>query len=185
MHGVKKETLDKMPPEKLAARAKKTAQYRALSQAVMSRRAKKQYDEESLGLTNKLLEVNPEAYTVWNYRRELLSGLFAGKPDEEVQAVCEKELQFLEGCLLKNPKAYTTWEHRLWTVRKNPDTKGPAKELALCTKFLKYDERNFHCWGYRKQMAVLAGMAGAGAEPGAEPGAGGSSSDGGGGCGGG
>lgn len=37
---------------------------------------------------------------------------------EKVRPICERELHFLEGALMKNPKAYTTWEHRLWTVRK-------------------------------------------------------------------
>jgi len=36
------------------------------------RRTAKQYDEESLKLVAKLLEQNPELYTVWNYRREAL-----------------------------------------------------------------------------------------------------------------
>jgi hypothetical protein len=48
------------------------------------------------------------------------------------------------------------WEHRLWIVRQNPDPAAAEKELDLCGRFLKYDERNFHCWGYRKQMAALA-----------------------------
>ena len=29
----------------------------------------KQYDEESLDLSARLLELNAEVYTVWNYRR--------------------------------------------------------------------------------------------------------------------
>ena len=92
MHGVKKEALDRLPPEKIAARAKKTAQYRALSAAVMARRAARQYDEESLGLTGKLLENNPECYTAWNYRRELLGALLADKTEAETRALCEREL---------------------------------------------------------------------------------------------
>jgi geranylgeranyl transferase type-2 subunit alpha len=45
----------------------------------MARRKARQYDEESLGLTSTLLESNPECYTVWNYRREMLRALFADK----------------------------------------------------------------------------------------------------------
>ena len=92
MHGVKKEVLDQLPPEKLAARVKKTVQYRSLSAVVMARRAAKQYDAESLALTSKLLEVNPECYTVWNYRRELLNNLFAGKTEDRRHEICEREL---------------------------------------------------------------------------------------------
>ena len=154
MHGVTKADLYGLSEEKKAARAKKTEQYKMLAGEVLRRRAARIYDEKSLGMTNKFLEVNPECYTVWNFRREMLAGIFAKQSEAERRATCEKELQFLEGALMKNPKAYTTWEHRLWTVRQHGAV--AAAELALCDKFLKFDERNFHCWGYRRHMAALA-----------------------------
>ena len=154
MHGVTKADLYDLSEEKKAARAKKTEQYKMLAAEVLRRRAARIYDEKSLGMTSKFLEVNPECYTVWNFRREMLTGIFAKQSEEERRAACEQELRFLEGALMKNPKAYTTWEHRLWTVRKHGAI--AAAELALCDKFLKFDERNFHCWGYRRHMAALA-----------------------------
>lgn len=39
---------------------------------VLERRARRQYDEESMGLAAKVLELNPEVYTAWNFRREFL-----------------------------------------------------------------------------------------------------------------
>lgn len=40
-------------------------------------RKEKSWTPESFDLTTKLLHVNPEFYTVWNYRRNiLLNGLF-------------------------------------------------------------------------------------------------------------
>ena len=55
--------------------------------------------------------------------------------------VYNKELQFLQACLQVNPKGYGIWEHRCWLMRSHPrpDWSG---ELALCNKFLEYDERN-------------------------------------------
>jgi geranylgeranyl transferase type-2 subunit alpha len=41
-----------------------------LSKEVLDRRAAARYDPESLALSAKLLELHPEVYTVWNYRRE-------------------------------------------------------------------------------------------------------------------
>lgn len=154
MHGVTKADLYDVSEEKKAARAKKTEQYKMLAAEVLRRRSARIYDEKSLGMTTKFLEVNPECYTVWNFRREMLARIFSQQSEEERRGTCEKELQFLEGALMKNPKAYTTWEHRLWTVRKHGAV--AAAELALCDKFLKFDERNFHCWGYRRHMAALA-----------------------------
>jgi geranylgeranyl transferase type-2 subunit alpha len=42
---------------------------------VLARRAARQHDAESLGLAAKLLEQNPEVYTVWNFRREALESI--------------------------------------------------------------------------------------------------------------
>jgi hypothetical protein len=39
-----------------------------LMAAVLSRRAEKRYDAESMALSAELLRRNPEVYTVWNYR---------------------------------------------------------------------------------------------------------------------
>lgn len=44
-----------------------------LAGEVLLRRAARQYDAESLALAGKLLELHPEVYTVWNYRREALA----------------------------------------------------------------------------------------------------------------
>ncbi len=48
-----------------------------LSKEVLARRQSRRYDEESLGLAAKLLELNPEVYTVWNYRREALQPILS------------------------------------------------------------------------------------------------------------
>ena len=48
------------------------ALYSQLATEVLNRRAAKQYDEKSLMLAGKLLEQNPELYTIWNYRKEAL-----------------------------------------------------------------------------------------------------------------
>lgn len=48
------------------------ALFSRLTTEVLLRRRAKQYDEESLKLAAKLLEQNPELYTIWNYRREAL-----------------------------------------------------------------------------------------------------------------
>ena len=52
------------------------ALFSRLCNEVLERRAAKRYDAESMMLAAKLLEQNPEVYTVWNYRREGLAEIF-------------------------------------------------------------------------------------------------------------
>jgi len=63
------------------------------------------------------------------------------RTSEEMMKIYDKELYFLEQCLRVNPKCYSTWHQRCWIMDKVevPDWK---RELALCNKFLEYDERN-------------------------------------------
>lgn len=63
------------------------------------------------------------------------------RTSDEMLKIYEKELYFLEQCLRVNPKCYSTWHQRCWIMDKmeTPDWK---RELALCNKFLEYDERN-------------------------------------------
>ena len=134
------------PQAKLAAAAK----FNALSSAMIEMKRAGKYDEESLKMSMKVLEMNPEFYSVWNFRRQIFSALTKSSPDT-VGAALWGELQLLEGAIAKNAKAYCLWTHRLWVIDRLVELGDPevlGKELVLCTKFLKLDERNFHCWGY-------------------------------------
>ena len=42
--------------------------YGKLAGEVLDRRRQRRYDPESLELSARLLSLNPEVYTVWNYR---------------------------------------------------------------------------------------------------------------------
>lgn len=67
------------------------ALYSKLTTAVLTRRTAKQYDAETLALAGKLLEQNPELYTVWNYRREaLLETLKVSGPSASLQTMQNK-----------------------------------------------------------------------------------------------
>ena len=116
-----------------------------------------------------MLKRQPDFSTVWNYRREILLHNHPlsskdGQSDEKaLRAVFEQDLELVAfGLRNKNPKSYSLWHHRRWIVsqwieRVPTSAKDMlTKELALCTKFLKYDERNFHCWNYRAFIVKLA-----------------------------
>jgi len=53
-----------------------------------------------------------------------------------------------QAALRKNPKSYGTWHHRRWVVCQGHCSL--ERELALCAQLLDLDERNFHCWSYRR-----------------------------------
>lgn len=58
-----------------AHRFAQAALFGQLSAEVLERRAARRYDAESLMLAGKLLELHPEVYTAWNYRREALQSV--------------------------------------------------------------------------------------------------------------
>lgn len=126
-----------------------------LCKRVFDARQKREYDEHSLIMSAKLLEMNPEMYTVWNYRREYLEPIIQKGGEEALESV-EKELKVTEKALMRNPKSYATFHHRRWIV----DTGfcSLEKELALVEQLLDADERNFHGWGYRRAIAVKMGL---------------------------
>jgi hypothetical protein len=80
------------------------------------------------------------------------------------------ELDLTQTALQNNPKAYGAWFHRKWclqqwllttttaTTTTTTTAADPAaatavllaQELELTVQFLQRDERNFHCWNYRR-----------------------------------
>lgn len=144
-------------PEKVKASQKRIALYSRLSHEVLNRRAAKQYDEESLKLAGKLLEHNPELYTIWNYRREALSSKLQGSDGHEAaQKVAQQELQLTNSALSRNPKSYSSWHHRKWIVQMR--LVPLDAELHLVKQFMMADSRNFHCWSYWRLLVDLMGL---------------------------
>lgn len=126
-----------------------------LLEKVLSARRAKQYDSKSMELSAKLLELNPEIYTVWNYRREGLGPTVDAGGEIAVETIAA-ELKLTERALLRNPKSYSTWHHRKWAVEKN--FSSLEHELMLVEKLLDADCRNFHGWGYRLHIACRMGL---------------------------
>ena len=110
---------------------------------------------KQLRATGGVLLANPDITTLWNIRKEMLEiilsffGNFAPSNINDHDANLKKELDLTLQCLQNNPKSYGAWHHRCWSMlkMKNPNWDN---ELALCNKYLSLDERNFHCWDYRR-----------------------------------
>jgi hypothetical protein len=134
-----------------------------------------------MALTEKLLLVNPDPSYLWNVRRHvlLMGRHVVGGADFEVG----QELHLSAAALERNPKAYGAWLHRKWSVRHYLMVVAPStlltpnndstsdnnqnsaamsatllpNELELCGKLLSMDERNFHCWNYRRFIVSALG----------------------------
>jgi geranylgeranyl transferase type-2 subunit alpha len=71
----------------------------------------------------------------------------------------EEDLRFLIPLLRQFPKCYWIWNHRSWllaTATKHLPTATSIAlwqaELGLVAKMLALDSRNFHGWGYRREV---------------------------------
>ncbi|KAL8908118.1 MAG: hypothetical protein Q9207_001010 [Kuettlingeria erythrocarpa] len=133
----------------------------------------KSYTTDVFRMTTKLLELNPEYYTIWNHRRRLMRSFFPGGTSHcpnEVQPLDEStvaetvrqyiadDLTFLLPLLRKFPKCYWIWNYRLWLLDEASRLPSSTahdiwrKELGLVGKMLSLDSRNFHGWGYRRKV---------------------------------
>jgi geranylgeranyl transferase type-2 subunit alpha len=118
----------------------------------------KEYTVEVLGHVTKLLNENPEYYTIWNHRRRVLNALFsADTTTQSADDLTQGDLQLTFSLLRKFPKCYWIWNHRDWLLRRAESFLGAdaarklwAGELQLINKMLHADSRNFHAWSYRR-----------------------------------
>ena len=143
MHG-RKRNLRGPTAEEVRLQREKAAKYGKLMSYVREARRGGDKSEETLKIVAKLLLINGDAYTLWNYRKEILVDDF----DASV------ELSLTAQCLEKNPKCYGAWYHRKWVLARRPEL--ASAELGLCSIFLEADERNFHCWNHRRFASELA-----------------------------
>lgn len=109
--------------------------YRGGMKQIMQKKSIEAYDTELLTLTTAILSRNPDIATLWNLRRQCILELPTDDP------AYRKDLDFTETCLLVNPKSYCVWHHRCWLLEtmQSPDWQ---REVDVCTKYLKLDERN-------------------------------------------
>jgi geranylgeranyl transferase type-2 subunit alpha len=113
---------------------------------------------EVLGYVTKLLNENPEYYTIWNHRRRVLNAILSAEaPPLSADELIQGDLQLTFTLLRKFPKCYWIWNHRNWLLRRAESILGAdasrqlwSGELQLINKMLHADSRNFHAWSYRR-----------------------------------
>ncbi|KAH8081570.1 hypothetical protein HD553DRAFT_275011, partial [Filobasidium floriforme] len=161
-HGVKRSRID---AQAQAAKQKEDAHirdtYAELVEQCWMKRSAKEYSLASLAQTTKVLDINPEFYTIWNFRREiLLGGLLDGQVLTSV-TLLQQDLKLTVSYLQIHPKVYWIWTHRKWCLERMPDDiedhvnwkqQTWKAELGLVEKMLERDARNFHAWDYRRHV---------------------------------
>ncbi|XP_059481314.1 geranylgeranyl transferase type-2 subunit alpha [Neocloeon triangulifer] len=158
MHGrLKVRTSAQEQEIKRKEREQKVKIYTAVMGKIVKKREAGELDDEMMSLTSQTLVRNPDIYTLWNIRREIFVAYKKEKNDEEMAPLVDSEVRLTESCLQVNPKSYCAWHHRGWVLDLHPSPNW-KRELALCTKFLMMDERNFHCWDYRRLAAEKSGV---------------------------
>eukprot|EP00639_Heterosigma_akashiwo_P004198 CAMPEP_0194583628 /NCGR_PEP_ID=MMETSP0292-20121207/16472_1 /TAXON_ID=39354 /ORGANISM="Heterosigma akashiwo, Strain CCMP2393" /LENGTH=219 /DNA_ID=CAMNT_0039438325 /DNA_START=89 /DNA_END=748 /DNA_ORIENTATION=- len=153
MHGRKKADSIKSP-EELAAREEKVKKYTKLLSIISGLRSNGVKSDEALNLLSTALRLNPDNYSLWNYRREILLEVYSKEENGVRTLTLEEdqragELQLTQDGIGRNPKSYPAWHQRQWLII-HLDSPDLSQELDLCALFLQRDGRNFHCWNYRQ-----------------------------------
>jgi len=171
MHGVKRVRQSKEAIEAKKQREQaKIKDYLLLTDDLLARKKNEDWSKDAFDLTTRLLQINPEFYTIWNYRRHImLNGIFPASSPEDVNNMLATELSMTTTALKAHPKVYWVWNHRQWCLENVPDGPGEEgaerygwkkanwdRELFVVEKMLDADARNFHAWNYRRY--VLASM---------------------------
>ncbi|KAG1176673.1 hypothetical protein G6F70_003372 [Rhizopus microsporus] len=153
VHGRKRErTTEELLKIRKEKEAGKITEYNELVKQCQQRMKDKIYDQETFNLTTKIVNWNPDFYTIWNYRRQvLLNSILKPDEEEENQKVFQKELMLFMQLIKLNPKSYWLWNHRFWCLQNMPHPDWD-NELALVDKMLSLDARNFHGWDYRRYV---------------------------------
>eukprot|EP00055_Hartaetosiga_balthica_P005757 m.17346 g.17346 ORF g.17346 m.17346 type:complete len:544 (-) comp4774_c0_seq1:409-2040(-) len=152
MHGrVKVKTTEEQQAAILAEKREKAKLFTKARNAIMHSRKERNGvgNEKVLMMTAGLLEKHPDFLTIFNYRREVLAQFESLKP-EAFDSMIEADLILATTCLLRNPKSYSAWNHRRWCILSFKGDAPLEKELELTKEYLRKDNRNFHCWDYRR-----------------------------------
>eukprot|EP00049_Salpingoeca_infusionum_P025082 m.17972 g.17972 ORF g.17972 m.17972 type:complete len:557 (+) comp7626_c0_seq2:158-1828(+) len=153
MHGrVKVRTTAEQEAIKRKERQAKAAAFLKGKEKLFLLRQQGVHNDATLEATGKLLEQLPDFATLFSFRREILLALIS-QNDDAKQRYLNSELEFIVVCLKRNPKSYGAWFQRQWVMTQFGVDAPWEAELDLCNKYLELDERNFHCWDYRRFVA--------------------------------
>ncbi|WFD36413.1 protein geranylgeranyltransferase type II [Malassezia cuniculi] len=157
MHNVRRQKpvpiSEEAAAEQRALEQKQLETIQRLEGDVAARRARNDLTDDALDATTMLLACNPEFYSAWNYRREILLAILT---EDNAKRLISADLELTQRFLRKHPKVYWLWNHRRWclvTLAQRVPSAALAQwkqELGLVEAMLEIDARNFMGWNYRR-----------------------------------
>lgn len=110
MHNRKKTNVAPSEAE-VSALKKKAATYQSLIDIIFARRKSEDYSPETFDTVGKLIKMNPDFYSLWNFRKEILiRNHFPTKPEgllsgPSYDAIRDEELNLSTEGIKRNPKS--------------------------------------------------------------------------------
>lgn len=184
MHNRAKSTRNQRPSaEEQQRQQARTSKYKAAYHKVITAYKAGQYTAELLAHTAILIGINPDSYSLWNYRRTVLYYLLTGEHPPHPSATTSATKQHAHTADVTVDDApptsapTSTYTHD-WSIdltlteksfHKNPKCYSAwyhriwcidvgqlnvLHELQVCDQMLKLDERNFHAWKHRRAVAA-------------------------------
>ncbi|KAI0910905.1 hypothetical protein F4823DRAFT_561434 [Ustulina deusta] len=143
---------------------------RCLTSGLLSRRSAGSWPSRELPSTSPSATTNPSSDTSSSSPSAAIppnpasptTGRSGTTADADTDAdVLRSELTFTIPLLLEFPKCYWIWKYRKWILEQailrlpRPVASNVWEaELALASKMLVKDRRNFHAWGYRRYLVA-------------------------------
>jgi geranylgeranyl transferase type-2 subunit alpha len=115
-HGRKKQAARQPSEEEIKANGAKLEKIMIINKQMLKKRNEQDYSKEAFAQTEKFSYLSPDFYTLWNYRREIITQLFLDMDTQERLNTVKLELELLLKGISRSPKSYTLWFHRQWTI---------------------------------------------------------------------
>jgi len=152
MHNIRKvKTTEDKQRERIERSKEKAKEYLVLREQFLEAKKNNDASMETLKLLTSLLNMAGDCYSYWNYRKKVISQLEDSSTKEDKSKLHLSELKWLESLVATHPKSYWVWFHRQWLTTR-VDEMDWKREIELCDLALESDQRNFHCWNYRRYV---------------------------------
>ncbi|KAH8584308.1 farnesyltransferase [Cryptosporidium sp. chipmunk genotype I] len=102
------------------------------------------FDLENLKISTQVIDLNPQHYTAWYFRRKIISENYF--ENENKKELLKEELRFVRDICERAPKCYQSW----WHMRIIREWLGfDIEELKFISKQLEADAKNMYVWNHR------------------------------------